>query len=509
VVPATTGLGGRPARDEVVTALKADPAVLYVAKIAYGTWDYIPPDALYPQQWYLPKVRMPQAWDLAAGGSTSYIALVDSGVQTSPTNHPDLGVIAGKNFVDGSSNVNDVFGHGTRVAGIMAAFTGSVNGSIGIAGINYAAPILVAKIGDSAPDVDLAALGIEHAVQRGASAINASFGFRGLSDDDRRELKEAVDRAWSAGALVAVLLAATWLYMAVDLATASSPAPDPTPSYVRDEIIVRFREAPSATDLEAFERRHSLTFRSYAGLGKPRGLGWYRFRIDDGTDAAVVRDLLRSDPMVCYSTLIRLGTWLAVGPPEPDEERPCDDPPPSALPAASSPVASSPASDPADPTYVRDEILVRFREAPSATDLEIFTGRQFLTLVSYLGPDVPPGLGWYRFRIDDGMDAAVVRDLLSNDPMVCEAALIRLGTWDAVGSPAPNDELRCDLPPPSALPEAPTWGEAAAGGDPTTDGPSDAGQGAPAAGLSVLLLVPLLLVVGLGAWLKLRPRTSP
>jgi hypothetical protein len=199
VVPATTGLGGRPARDEVVTALKADPAVLYVAKIAYGTWDYIPPDALYPQQWYLPKVRMPQAWDLAAGGSTSYIALVDSGVQTSPTNHPDLGVIAGKNFVDGSSNVNDVFGHGTRVAGIMAAFTGSVNGSIGIAGINYAAPILVAKIGDSAPDVDLAALGIEHAVQRGASAINASFGFRGLSDDDRRELKEAVDRAWSAG----------------------------------------------------------------------------------------------------------------------------------------------------------------------------------------------------------------------------------------------------------------------------------------------------------------------
>ncbi len=185
--------------DKVVEALKSNPAIALVAKIARGRWDYIPPDPLYPNQWYLPKVRMPQAWDLAGGGSTSYIALVDSGVQTSPSNHPDLGVIAGKNFVTGSSNVNDVFGHGTRVAGIMAAFTGSANGSIGIAGINYAAPILVAKIGDSAPEIDAAAAGIEYAVQRGASAINASFVFRGLTAAERDVLKQAVNLAWNAG----------------------------------------------------------------------------------------------------------------------------------------------------------------------------------------------------------------------------------------------------------------------------------------------------------------------
>ncbi|NJD29533.1 MAG: hypothetical protein FIA92_14730 [Chloroflexi bacterium] len=185
--------------DRVVEALRSNPAIALVTKIARGRWDYVPPDPLYVNQWYLPKVRMPQAWDLAAGGSTSYIALVDSGVQTSPSNHPDLGVIAGKNFVTGTSNVNDVYGHGTRVAGIMAAFTGATNGSIGIAGINYAAPILVAKIGDSAPDIDAAAAGIEYAVQRGASAINASFGFRGLSSSEREVLRQAVVAAWNAG----------------------------------------------------------------------------------------------------------------------------------------------------------------------------------------------------------------------------------------------------------------------------------------------------------------------
>lgn len=180
-------------------ALAKNPMVRSVTKIARGKRDYVPPDTLYPSQWYLPKVRMPQAWDLAAGGSLSYIALVDSGVQTSPSNHPDLGVIAGKNFITGTSNVNDIDGHGTNVAGIMAAFTGPTNGSIGIAGINYAAPILVAKDGDAIPDVDATAAGIEYAVQRGASAINVSTGYEGLTTAERDVLKQAVNAAWNAG----------------------------------------------------------------------------------------------------------------------------------------------------------------------------------------------------------------------------------------------------------------------------------------------------------------------
>jgi thermitase len=181
--------------DAVVDVLRNNPQVAWAAKIALGHREYVPPDALYPMQWYLPRVRMPGAWDLAGGGSTSYIALVDSGVQT---NHPDLGVIAGRAF-DGSGSINDRVGHGTWVAGIMAAFTGSVNGAIGIAGINYSAPILVAKDGDEVPNVWATAAGIEYAVQRGASAINVSTTYRGLTADERRALEDAVVLAWNAG----------------------------------------------------------------------------------------------------------------------------------------------------------------------------------------------------------------------------------------------------------------------------------------------------------------------
>ena len=85
------------------------------------------------------------------------------------------------------------------VAGMMAAFTGSINGSIGIAGINYSAPILVAKDGDTIPDVFATAAGIEYAVQRNASAINVSTGYRGLTADERDVLKQAVNTAWNAG----------------------------------------------------------------------------------------------------------------------------------------------------------------------------------------------------------------------------------------------------------------------------------------------------------------------
>lgn len=172
--------------------------------------------------------------------------------------------------------------------------------------------------------------------------------------------------------------------------------------------------------------------------------------------------------------------------------------------------ASSPAPD-ATPSYVRDRILVRFRGAPSETDLEIFTGRQFLTFIQYIGLSYPPGLGWYVFRIDDGMDAALVRDLLRKDPMVCNAELVAVGEYVAIGLPDADEAPPCVDLPPSTPPEASETGQTAAGGGVATDRPSEAGhppgQAAPAAGVYTLLLLSVLLVVGIGAWLGLRPRT--
>lgn len=181
--------------DQKIAQLDGQPDVLSVTRIPRGERHYVPPDPLYPNQWYLPQVNMPAAWDLAGGGSTSYIALVDSGVQQTP-DHEDLGVIAGWNFLDGNSDVNDLDGHGTTVAGIMAAFTGAANGTKGIAGINYNAAILVAKDGNAQPAIDLTAAGIEWAVNRGAAAINVSTGYRNVTAEELEVLRQAVEYAW-------------------------------------------------------------------------------------------------------------------------------------------------------------------------------------------------------------------------------------------------------------------------------------------------------------------------
>lgn len=180
-----------------------------------------------------------------------------------------------------------------------------------------------------------------------------------------------------------------------------------------------------------------------------------------------------------------------------------------ALPLPSVVLASSPAPE-ATSQFAPDQLMVRFRDAPSETDLEIFTGRQFLTFLNYVGLSYPPRLGWYLFRIDDGMDATIVRDLLRKDPMVCNVELVAIGEWFAVGLPDANDALPCvDLPSSTPLEATETQQSAAQGGH--AEGLGPAGQplreATPTSAVFVLLLGSVLLVA-IASWLRLRSRTK-
>ncbi len=183
-----------------IAMVKGKPGVLAVQAAAFGEWGYTPNDPKYPYQWGLPEVKVPAAWDLAGGGSTKYIAIVDTGVDL---DHPDLGYIYGWNFVTGHSDRGDLIGHGSKVAGIAAAFTGN---AVGIAGVNYAAPILSAVIDYQGSPYEPAAVeAIYYAVNNGASVITASWFFSG-TDAQHQALKDAVNYAWSQNVMVVATL---------------------------------------------------------------------------------------------------------------------------------------------------------------------------------------------------------------------------------------------------------------------------------------------------------------
>lgn len=126
------------------------------------------------------------------------VAVLDTGVEASAS---DLaGVVlrgAGRSFVPGAADPGvDEDGHGTHIAGIIAAISGNgVDGS----GVS-AARVLPITIADREGRATTAALvrGLRYAVGRGARVINISFGGRGFSSREQA----AIDDATRSGALV-------------------------------------------------------------------------------------------------------------------------------------------------------------------------------------------------------------------------------------------------------------------------------------------------------------------
>ena len=144
--------------------------------------------------WALTAIRAPDAWRLGTGKGV-VVAVLDTGVSAS---HPDLAgrVLPGWNFVQNNSDASDDDGHGTFVAGLIAASSSQL-GPIGVA---PDASILPVKILDSSGVGSTASFvaGIIYAVNSGARIINISAS--GASDSVA--LNDALAYAEAHGVLV-------------------------------------------------------------------------------------------------------------------------------------------------------------------------------------------------------------------------------------------------------------------------------------------------------------------
>ncbi len=209
--------------DQAVEALRNDQRVSIVQpNYRYAFLSSCVPTSLgdpyyaSPQYWPLTIIHAPEAWGLFAGcpatppgGSSVTVAVIDTGISGT---HPDLPVslqAPGWDFTTDSPDTTDSFGHGTFVAGILAAqwnnpgtetcpVTGAFNG--GMAGLAGQMTLLPVKVIDNTGNstAEMVVEGIDFAVEHGARVLNLSLG----SSVVDLFLQQSLDRALAADCVI-------------------------------------------------------------------------------------------------------------------------------------------------------------------------------------------------------------------------------------------------------------------------------------------------------------------
>ena len=210
---------GHSVSDSVET-LESSPDVAYAEPNFYRGSAVVPNDPSFADLWGLQNmgqlvhgtvglpdadIDAPEAWDSTTGSAGVTIAVVDSGIDP---NHPDLrdniwtnpgetgagregngrdddgnGRVddwRGWDWVDGDNSPADANGHGTHVAGTIAA---RGNDGVGIAGVAWRGKVMALRVlgaGGSGTVADVVSA-YGYAAKQGAAVVNASLGGSGLS----------------------------------------------------------------------------------------------------------------------------------------------------------------------------------------------------------------------------------------------------------------------------------------------------------------------------------------
>ncbi|HSK45568.1 MAG TPA: S8 family serine peptidase [Candidatus Binatia bacterium] len=227
--------------------LKVDPDVEFAEPAHTFSTNQLPNDPFlatrgtwgqpYQDLWGLFAINAPAAWDTAQGDGI-VVAVVDTGVDY---NHPDLAAniwtnvnevdgnfidddgngfvddVRGWNFMFNNNNPRDQNGHGTHVAGTIAALG---NNGIGVIGVAWHSKIMpVTGLDDNGFGFDFSlAPSIIYAASNGADVINASWGGQSSS----QSIEEAIQFATGLGT-VFVAAAGNLSMDAMNFFPASSP----------------------------------------------------------------------------------------------------------------------------------------------------------------------------------------------------------------------------------------------------------------------------------------------
>jgi len=186
--------------EKTIRDYSRDPRVEYVEPDYIATAMETPNDPKLPLQWGMGKVQASgsgtTAWNITKSNSSIKIAILDTGIDQ---DHEDLKDKIKTNYkcADSSPTVDDLYGHGTHVAGIAAAVT---NNGIGVAGLGYDASLMNVKVLDDSGSGYYSWISncIVWAADNGAKVINLSLGGPSKS----KTLENAVNYAWNKGVVI-------------------------------------------------------------------------------------------------------------------------------------------------------------------------------------------------------------------------------------------------------------------------------------------------------------------
>lgn len=196
---------GMPSLEAAIQAYQADPRVRYAEPDYLMHPTEIPNNPAFAQQYGMTKVQAPAAWDVTHGSPAVKIAILDCGIYEA---HPDLvgKVVTRQDFTGSPYGADDKCNHGTHVAGIASANTGS---GIGVAGVGYNTALMNGKVLIEQYDgfgnltatgsTTWIAAGIQWAADNGAKVINMSLGGPGVCS---QAYQDAITYAWSRNVVV-------------------------------------------------------------------------------------------------------------------------------------------------------------------------------------------------------------------------------------------------------------------------------------------------------------------
>ncbi len=151
-----------------------------------------PNDTYYSSQWALPKIKMPQAWDIHTGRSGVLVGVLDTGIESTHSDFArNVNTALSRSYV-GTTATQNPNGHGTHVAGIIGA---KGNNSTGIAGVVWNVKLVSLQVFNSAGIgySSYLASAVNYAQSKAIPILNFSGGWPTSSEYYNVNLEETLE----------------------------------------------------------------------------------------------------------------------------------------------------------------------------------------------------------------------------------------------------------------------------------------------------------------------------